>query len=289
MCNSKNLVKLINDRTGVDMKIDPTSFPKLPAHQYTSYPIYLEAIHKVIRTETIEAMYGSRAKSFIGLIDLCAKSIEEHLISGESFDTWVPPLSGIHKGKAHSERAHDSTDHLRLGTRIYSSMGFIPSEAEFEEEVSLVKKDRWIDLVRKELLKKAPYLDNNFSRSFNVNSKARSTVIDYVGKHYAVNLCKLDPGQNFTNHIRITKSKLWDMEALRDSGKGMFKDQLENFEVIVWRPDEDSPAYSQRQITSLNQALSELMYEGDKHNLPVIPVNNQRDAACRILQYQWKR
>jgi len=280
------------------------SFPKLPEHQYTSYPIYLEAIqgsgeritviiaitspeilvHKVIRKETIEAMYGTKAESFTGLISICANSLEEHLKSGNHFDTWISPISGIYKGEAHSEYAHGSTDHLRLGTLMYSSMGFIPSQAEFEEDVTPAKKDRWLDLVRNELIKKQPNLNDNFSHAFSVNHKARPTMIDYVGRSYATNLCKLDPGQNFTNHIRITKSKLWDMEALRDSGKGMFADNLQSFEVIVWRPEEDSPAYSQRQIDSLKQALFELEHEGDKRDLRVIPVTHQRQAALRIME-----
>jgi len=280
-----------------------SQFPSLPDTIYESYPIYLEpvagsgeritiliaivspniVIHKVIRAETLESMFGSKAASFAGLVSMCADSLEAHLQKGGAFNAWDPPLSGCYKGNKISEYARDTTDTLRLSTRIYSSMGFIPGEAEFNDEPVTTRRDRWPDLIEAALFDKQPGLVKNMHADFRVSDNARPTTIDFVGQKYAANFGKVDPGQNFTNGIRAAKAKLWDLEALREARHGIIEDRIVSFELLLWRPDFDSPAYSERQISSLREVLAELEHEGDKRELRVFQTLNQGIAADRII------
>ncbi|MDX8384163.1 MAG: hypothetical protein R8M45_08780 [Ghiorsea sp.] len=277
--------------------------PPLPSKTYVSHPVYFEpiqgsgerftvliavispevVIHKTMRQETVEAMLGSRAASFLGMIDLCAKSLAIHLKDEQSFETWQPPTSGFHKGKAFEEFSDNSTDTLRVASQFYASMGFLPSIADFEEEPVKAKRDRWLDLVEKELEKQAPSLLDYTRQKFRVSNKARETAIDYIGRRYAANLGKLDPGQQFTAGIRAAKAKMWDMEALRESRGSLLSDRVSSFELILWRPDFNSPAYSERQINSLKEALHELEEEGDKRELRVYQAETSDLAAKRII------
>ncbi len=59
------------------------------------------------------------------------------------------------------------------------------------------------------------------------------------------------PGKSgrFTNY---SKAKLWDFESLRDMQTTL---EISQYEFIAWRPSEDIPEYTNKQIQNLNDGI----------------------------------
>ena len=84
----------------------------------------------------------------------------------------------------------------------------------------------------------------------------------------------------FTNY---SKAKLGDLESLRDMQTTL---EISQYEFIAWRPSEDIPEYTNKQIQNLNDGIEELNGEAASRPLGTLFVNAAREASQRIIEHE---
>jgi hypothetical protein len=85
--------------------------------------------------------------------------------------------------------------------------------------------------------------------------------------------------------VDISKAKLWDLGQLRqDVKRDMFSQSLTRFELLVYRPREESPEYSERQMKGIQEAVVELEAEADKVEIRCRPATSHEEMAATLLQ-----
>jgi hypothetical protein len=115
-----------------------------------------------------------------------------------------------------------------------------------------------------------------------IKSGASPTRIGYLGEKIAANFDALIPGTNFTSRRHRSKSRLVDLQILQDQVDVMYK--RASYELILWVPPRNSPAYPPKQLEAARAALLELEEFGDKHQLRVVGLDTPDEAADRILK-----
>lgn len=120
----------------------------------------------------------------------------------------------------------------------------------------------------------------NLIKRFRVIADGRENTIDYLGGALAANFARMLP-MRLSYAMTAAKAKLWNLHALK-SMRDLFP--ACHFELIVFRPTENDPSYSDRQMEELHGAMRSLTAEGDRYELLVHPVCNADEAATRIIQ-----
>ncbi len=286
-------------------------FPALPAFQANWAPIYLEPIagsgeritvaitaigsdgefrvHPTLREDALRCFLGDHASSLLSICHLCTQNLERYLGERLPLNEWKPPLGGFSLGEMQKTNAPDITAAVRMAIADSAFLCALPDQLGIELEAQIAASeadnDRWPSQVQTAVSHKVPALVQYFGRRFQVASQARQTPIDFVGQKLVVNLARLLPGRGLAQHIRTAKVKLWDLDAVRTMAEApsLFQGGLPQFELLLYHPRDDDPAYSDREITGLHEALSELEEVGDRHELRVQAVFSADEAADRII------
>lgn len=289
------------------MNIDLAKFPPLPQHRAEGLAVFLEPIAgsgerlcvavaargpnrsyevvTVIKRETAKCMLGTAGPKLTSLIELAVQSLRRHLSTGGELDNWHPPLSGVSVGDIQYGQVSDLTMMLRTTAR---NSAFLSSLADFcldqEDEVDDTSgSERWLTQVREATIAEVPRLAECFGRRMSLVSGPARTQCDFVGARFAAQLGRLIPGPSISPMIKAAKAKLWDLESLRDMDSGNLF-HFDAFELILYRPSDNDPAYSDKEIARLHDALDELTETGDKQSLIVRPVYSAQEAAQRIVK-----
>jgi len=297
-----------------DFAVDPSAFPELPRFHATWAPIYLEPIigsgervtiaiaaiadngsicvHPVLKEDNVRCFLGSAASRFLNLARLCIESARRHLETEKSLEDWIPPLEGAMLGEQMRVYSKDMTGVIRMAVKSSAFLSSLPDilDAEYESEPAADDaRKKWVGLVKEAVVSRAPKLGDRFNKLIDLKSKNRSKRIDYFGERLVAQLGRLIPGRGLGQHIRSAKISLWELDVLRIMREDMPIISLsdvpnDRFELILYRPRDDDPAYSDREIKKLHEALSELEEEGDQHNLIVRPVFDASEAAEEIIR-----
>lgn len=296
-----------------DFAVDPSAFPELPRFRATWAPIYLEPIigsgeritiaiaaiaddgsihvHPVLKEENVRCFLGSATPRFLNLAGLCIESARRHLETERSLEDWKPPMEGAILGEQMRVYSKNMTGVIRMAVKSSAFLASLPDilDAEYESEPATDDaRKKWVGLVREAVVSKAPRLGDRFDKLIDLKKK-RSKRIDYLGDRLVAQLGRLIPGRGLGQHIRSAKISLWELDVLRIMREDMpilsFSDEPnDRFELILYRPRDDDPAYSDKEIEKLHEALSELEEEGDQHNLIVRPVFDALEAAEEIIR-----
>ncbi|MBK1699768.1 hypothetical protein [Thiococcus pfennigii] len=242
----------------------------------------------VLRRETARCLVGEKADSLLGLMQVGLDSLDSHLERGENLASWTPPMQGLTLGPLAQGHVEDLPMMLRAMARNHAFLATLAAfdateQGEPSSDDEAEADIEWLKRVRHAVQTRRPALDGHFGRRIKLRNVRGETRIDYFGSRLAAQLCRLTPGASISRHVRTAKSKLWDLEALRDIGTdGVFRPA--SYELLIYRPRDDDPSYSERQIARLHDALSELEAAGDRQQLRVRPVQTVNDAASRIIE-----
>lgn len=284
------------------------AFPPLPALAATGAALYLEPVAgsgerlcvavaaridngpaQVVRTlppEIARCLVGDRADALLGLIGAGMTSLERHLAAGADWSDWSPPLHGLSLSPTIAGRVDSLSMMLRImagnhsllaGLADYSGSDAQPPEPDDDAEAD------WLTRVRQAVRLRNAALDGHFRRKLRLFQGGAETRFDFVGQRLVAQLGRLIPGPALSRHVGAAKVKLWDLAALRDAGS----DELvsaDSFELLLYRPRDDDPAYSDIQIQRMHENWETLEEAGDKQSLRVRPIESTDAAAARIVE-----
>jgi len=291
------------------INFDELHFPKRPDFQAFGAPILVEPVIgsgelicvavvalgmngefqvvQTIRENVAKCMLGEAADRFLGLVGNTISSMRNHLAEAKTIQHWVPPFGGVQLGQIQHAHVTDLAMMLRTTARNHSFLlnlgDFLAEEESTADESPL--SDRWFSMVKDATLNLRPQFAPRFNRQYKL-TKGSQTRFDYAGQDLAANFGRIIPGHGISALVKTAKSKLWDLEALRESTSNSLFPSLKHFELILFRPAATDPTYTSREIERLEEAMLELEETGDRQQLRVVGVTNADMAAQRIIQME---
>lgn len=289
------------------MTADSRMFPPVPDIQAKWAPLYIEPmhgsgerivvataavddsgsfyVHATLSQRVLQCMYGDRAEVLDGLINLALDVLQAYLATGGSLESWVPPFRSCHLGTCRTAMGSSLEHVARSGAALTSSLTAKLSDYSFEQSQESVGTgldvDRWVQQIRERVCVQNPHLDARFNGEILVRPGASPTKIGYLGGSIAANFDMLIPGSNLSNRRFRSKSRLLDLQILKDQVDHLLP--RTSYELLLWIPERDSPGFSPRQLDAAHGALSELQAFADDHSLMVRPYHRAEEAAQRIL------
>ena len=285
-------------------------FPALPTNRVQWLPIYLEPIigsgeritacvvaiaengdfivEKSISRRVAKCVLSKHGVALDKLASECAHSLLSFLGSGKPITEWKPNFEGVFVGANKLILSPSLHKAAQAGLRASAFL----SEAETaEEETDSGEKltsgaERWIDLVRDAVYIKSAILADQFRRRVRLETEARETLFDFVGTKCASNLSRLIPDQKLASRVREAKSKLLDLETLRDysARENLFGSALSTFQLVVYRPSDHDPSFTERDIDNSREAVAELLAHAKSQSLNIRPASSANEAAEHILE-----
>lgn len=276
------------------------AFPSPGAYRAQWAPVYLEPIigsgerltvgilmlgadgksrvAPVLREDQVTPLWGEQGLGLLRSIDLCLHTLDKYLLAGGDLDHWPSPLAGVCIGPLKLAWGDDLTDILRTGMSF--SACFSTLEQGIEETADDDDtEDPWPKQVHAAVQARAPHLAGNFGKQIRAVLGARPTPVGYLSERVAANLGKLIPGPRLGEYVKTAKMKALNLVIVRDHE--LF---LSQFELLIFRPREDDPSYTDRQMRNLKGALLELEEAGNRHELCVVEVHDAAQAANRIIE-----
>ncbi|HBK1299357.1 TPA: hypothetical protein SIE94_001272 [Escherichia coli] len=239
-------------------------------------------VKPAIRKEVIEAMYGFRASSFNRMIEVISNSLQYHLENNKNFSGWVPPISGITLSTPRQAVSASVTGILRQAVALSSSLSSL-----LEIENNHVKKrssnsrekDRWSTQLLDAVINKDNRRNIFFNRQFSFSDGHRPAKIFYLSDHAAINTGKLLP-HNLTEQVKDGKAKISDLSMIKKHGDIFPRD---THKLIIYKPEDDNPAYTDKNIASIKSAFLALQDLAYTYDISITAVNSVEQAASIIL------
>lgn len=288
------------------MQISEHHFPALPTYKAQASPVFIEPIvgsgericigivatgedgaHVVVQTikeESAVCMLGASAFKLIKIVELALTSLENYTARQPNFTDWRSPVSGVQLGAITSGYVTDLTMMVRTVSRNHAFLSALSDFTSADESAAddSAGTERWTKMVKDATTLIRPDLTNAFNRQLKLTSKG-TTRFDFVGQNLAAQLGRIVPGHGISSLVKTAKAKLWDLETLREHNSRQLFNGNNAYELILYRPKDNDPTYSDREIGRLNEALVELEETGDKQQLRVVAAFTPEEAAQRII------
>jgi hypothetical protein len=239
-------------------------------------------VKPAIRKEVVEAMYGFRASSFNNMVELITNSLKSHLELIGEFPGWHPPISGISVGMPRDAASSTTTGILRQAVSLSSSLSSL-LDTNLDEEGKVKKtreKDRWSTQLIDAVLREDARRECFFNRQFSFSDGHRPAKIFYLSDNAAINTGKLLPS-NLNEFVKDGKAKISDLSMIKKHDN-LFRHN--NHQMIVFRPTDDDPAYSDKNIMSIQSAYLALEDLANTYDVAITPVHSVEHAARIILK-----
>nr|WP_112033274.1 hypothetical protein [Escherichia coli] len=240
-------------------------------------------VKPAIRKEVIEAMYGFKAPAFINMVDLILSSLKLHLAAKGDFVSWHPPVTGVTISAVRNAASSSPVGILRQAVSLSSSLSSL-LEAEEDSDGLPAKqsrtKDRWPIQIFDAVISADGRRDIFFNRSFTFSDGHRPAKIFYLSDHAAINTGKLLP-HNLNEQVKDGKAKISDLSMIKRQGDIFPR---ETHQMIIYKPEDDSPAYNDRHIASINSAYLSLQDLANTYDVSITSVSTAEHAARLILQ-----
>jgi len=242
----------------------------------------------VVALDRLECLYGKGVDAVMLASRVALEYTREVLAKqgAGALRTWKPPMDGLHIGAPIRSEANTLEEIARTGLAASSSLveKLADAEEDAEGRGTSLTTARLEELVKERVVSIRPHLERRFRVQRRIRENARSSVIGFVGDYIAANFGMLLPGR-LAPLVDISKAKLWDLAQLREDVKrGMFSHNLNRFELLVYRPRDESPEYSARQIKGIQEAVVELEAEADKVEIRCQPATSQEEIADVLLR-----
>lgn len=288
------------------MQISEHHFPTLPTYSAVACPVFIEPIvgsgericvgvaaHGVdggfvvvqtLKEETAFCMLGASAVKLLGLVQMALNHLEKHIETKQNLSGWYSPVPGVFLGATSTGYVADLTTMVRTVARNHAFLSALSDFTAADESIAddSPGTDRWAKLVRDATTLLRPSLADAFNRQLKLTSKG-TTRFDFVGHCLAAQLGRIIPGHGMSGLVKTAKAKLWDLETLREHNEQQLFKSNTRYELILYRPKDKDPAYSEREIIRLNEAITELEETGDKQQLRVVSAYAPEEAAHRII------
>lgn len=288
------------------MQISELHFPALPEYSAKACPVYIEPIVgsgericvgiaaigqdgrslvvRTIKDETAACMLGAASNKLINLVELALSSLNNFTGQHRNFSDWESPVPGVVLGSVTTGYVTDLTMMVRTVARNHAFLSAMSDFTAADESIAddSPATDRWATMVREATTLQRPNLAAAFNRQLKLTSKG-TTRFDFVGSHLAAQLGRIIPGHGISGLVKTAKAKLWDLETLREYNEQQLFKSSQSYELILYRPKDNDPAYSEREIGRLNEAFVELEETGDKQQLRVVSAYSADEAAQRII------
>jgi hypothetical protein len=242
----------------------------------------------VVALDRLECLYGKSVDAIMlasrMALEYTREVLDKH--GAEALRSWKAPMDGAYIGPAIRSEADTLEEIARTGLTASSSL--VEKLADADEESDgrggTLTTSRLEELVKERVVSARPPLGGRFRVQRWVRENARPAVIGFVGDHIAANFGMLVPGR-LGALVDISKAKLWDLGQLREDVKrDMFSQSLNRFELLVYRPRDESPEYSVRQMKGIQEAVVELEAEADKVEIQCRPMMSHEEMADTLLQ-----
>lgn len=240
-------------------------------------------VKPAIRKEVIEAMYGFKASSFTNMVDLISSSLKSHLELTKEFNGWLPPVTGVSVGALRQAASSNATGILRQAVSLSSSLSSLLDDENLSTKTrakTARERDRWstqlIEAVVREDLQREVF----FNRQFSFSDGHRPAKIFYLSDYAAINTGKLFP-HNLTELVKDGKAKISDLSMIKKHSD-LF--DRSTHELIIFRPDDNNPAYSDKNIASIKSAFLALQDLAETYDVRITSVHSVEHAAEIILK-----
>lgn len=288
------------------MHISEEHFPTLPDYSAKACPVYIEPIigsgericvgvaaigqdgkHIVVRTikeETAACMLGAASQKLLNLVNVALSNLDSFTDQYKTLNDWQSPVPGVVMGNIITGHVNDLTMMVRTVARNHAFLSAMSDFTAADESIAddSPATDRWATMVREATTLLRPNLAVAFNRQLKLTSKG-TTKFDFVNEHLAAQLGRIIPGHGISGLVKTAKAKLWDLETLREYNEQQLFNSSQSYELILYRPKDNDPAYSEREIGRLNEAFVELEETGDKQQLRVMAAYTADEAAQRII------
>jgi hypothetical protein len=241
----------------------------------------------VVALDRLECLYGKEADAILFAADFVTNDLRNALAKegASELENWKPPMEGAYSGRIANGSGSSLEEIARTGLTMCASLVERLSDADDEvnSNTSKISGNRLEQLVKEKVLFVRPELEQMFGRQRKLGENVRSVTIGFVGNTIAANFGVLMP-QYLSGNVKDIKAKLWDIAQLReDFGQPqLIVSTISRFEMFIFKPANDAPEYSDRQLISINEAVNELEAEADKKDIKCRPCVT-RDAIADII------
>lgn len=213
---------------------------------------------------------------------ICLEEFSDYLKNFNSLEGWEAPLGGVSLGHVRKAAGNSLHEILRTATQLTASFSSLQLAGDILETTDMVgKEDRWPKQIKDAVIRVAPDLDKYFDRKFDLFPGGTPTKYDFLGDRYVANFGKVNSPHS---SLKDGRAKLWMLARLREAQ--LFAPTYKGYDLILWRPQEDSPDYSEKAIRQVNETILELTEEAKKEELGAIAVLGPEQASQHILQME---
>lgn len=282
-------------------------FPTLSEKVYQWAPLYLEPVPgsgeritiavaakcenevkviRVLQDRSIKCLLGKAQPRFSNLAEMVRTSVEEHLMNGGALTDWQPLFAGAYAGHIHETFAESENEVLRTAMTMSSAFSALAEfDSEPENEAELPAADRVIQLMKS----RQPVLAGYFNKKYKIREHAKTMKVAYAGQHYAANISSVLPARGMPMQVAFAEARILEMASLREHDLNHGLDSLGgirrlSYELLLFRPEDDSPLFTNKQIDTLHENLEFLEDIGDKVNIQVVPLTRPELAVDRIIR-----
>lgn len=153
-------------------------------------------VFNTLQLPIIKAMYKERAEEIIGLIDFITDSLRQFVIENKTLRNWIPPLTGVIKGKITPAEGIEFKHIVNQGIRASSSLSVLYTglenvkEEKIHERVTTAVKDNLISINKeyRKYLNKPIDLNDTRKRHYSfLNPNFTSNIVIATNGSYSIN------------------------------------------------------------------------------------------------------
>lgn len=241
----------------------------------------------VVALNRLECVYGKDAEAILLAADFVVNDLRSALTKSGAvaLSDWKPPMEGVYSGRIVRGAGASLEEIARTGLTICASL--VERLADADEETNsaagLMSGNRLEQLVKEKVLSVRPGLEQMFGRQYKRGENVRSVTIGFVGNVIAGNFGALVP-QSLASNVDNIRAKLWNLEHLRKDFElpSLVASNVDRFEMLVYRPSNEAPEYSDRQLKSINEAVNALEAEANEQGICFRPFTGY-DAIAEVL------
>ncbi|TFZ05037.1 hypothetical protein [Ramlibacter rhizophilus] len=238
--------------------------------------------HRVIRDDTLEALYGKAAGSPKQLIEHALNLCQAVAEAGgqEALGALEVPLMGLYVGQSRVTDAFSALEAVRQAALLHGSLAHMESWDDLEEADAPAPEEvnkRFATEVRDAVIHARPELAKNFNRAAKLLEGGVPVKFGYLSEVAVLHFSVLHPVRQAAS-VRDARARLWELSRAK-TWAGLAKAALI---TAVPRADEVTLGSKQRDALRANQV--EIEREADAVEMRVYAVTSVDEARSRVLE-----